>query len=51
MQLGVIWCGRDQMRKAKDFLEKSIKVYFQFMQENNQVRPRFIGTYSLMFVF
>jgi hypothetical protein len=37
MQLGIIWCNRDQMKKAKDFLDKSITVYFDFMQENNQV--------------
>ena len=37
MQLGILWCGRDQMRKAKDFLEKSITVYFHFKdEENNQ---------------
>lgn len=36
MQLGIIWCGRDQLRKAKDHLDKSIKVYHHFKQENNQ---------------
>jgi hypothetical protein len=36
MQLGIIWCGRDELRKARDYLDKSITVYTHFKQENNQ---------------
>jgi len=34
--LGVIWCGREDYKKSREYLEKSLKVYKSFKQENNQ---------------
>jgi len=34
--LGVIWCGREDYFKSKDYLEKALKVHQEFQGENNQ---------------
>lgn len=34
--LGVIWCGREDYKMSREYLEKSLKVYALFREENNQ---------------
>ncbi|XP_023341489.1 KIF1-binding protein [Eurytemora carolleeae] len=34
--LGVIWCGRENFPLAREYLEKSLKVFSQFQEENSQ---------------
>merc|ERR1712209_81587 len=35
-QLGILWCQRDDMIKARQHLEKALNIYFNFRQAENK---------------